>query len=182
MNEIQQKIESLRTFLRDCDYRYYILDDPNVSDAEYDSKMKELKELERANPQFITPDSPSQRVSGAPAREFKTVRHRSPLLSLDNTFSFPELQDFDKRVHAVELFPEYRAELKIDGLSIAVIYENGVLINAATRGDGTVGEDVTANVRTIRSIPLRLKEPVRRVAPSARPERHGETRSRRVFL
>lgn len=163
MNEIQQKIESLRTFLRDCDYRYYILDDPNVSDAEYDSKMKELKELERANPQFITPDSPSQRVSGAPAREFKTVRHRSPLLSLDNTFSFPELQDFDKRVHAVELFPEYRAELKIDGLSIAVIYENGVLINAATRGDGTVGEDVTANVRTIRSIPLRLKEPVRRL-------------------
>ena len=119
MNEIQQKIEALRTFLRDCDYRYYILDDPNVSDAEYDSKMKELKELERANPQFITPDSPSQRVSGAPAREFKTVRHRSPLLSLDNTFSFPELQDFDKRVHAVELFPEYRAELKIDGLSIA---------------------------------------------------------------
>ena len=163
MNEIQQKIESLRTFLRDCDYRYYILDDPNVSDAEYDSKMKELKELERANPQFITPDSPTQRVSGAPAREFKTVRHRSPLLSLDNTFSFPELQDFDKRVHAVELFPEYRAELKIDGLSIAVIYENGVLINAATRGDGTVGEDVTANVRTIRSIPLRLKEPVRRL-------------------
>ena len=163
MNEIQQKIESLRTFLRDCDYRYYILDAPNVSDAEYDSKMKELKELERANPQFITPDSPSQRVSGAPAREFKTVRHRSPLLSLDNTFSFPELQDFDKRVHAVELFPEYRAELKIDGLSIAVIYENGVLINAATRGDGTVGEDVTANVRTIRSIPLRLKEPVRRL-------------------
>lgn len=163
MNEIQQKIESLRTFLRDCDYRYYILDDPNVSDAEYDSKMKELKELEHANPQFITPDSPTQRVSGAPAREFKTVRHRSPLLSLDNTFSFPELQDFDKRIHAVELFPEYRAELKIDGLSIAVIYENGVLINAATRGDGTVGEDVTANVRTIRSIPLRLKEPVRRL-------------------
>ena len=163
MNEIQQKIETLRAFLRDCDYRYYILDDPNVSDVEYDRKMKELKELERANPQFITPDSPTQRVSGAPSREFKTVRHRSPLLSLDNTFSFPELQDFDKRIRAVELFPEYRAELKIDGLSIAVIYENGVLLNAATRGDGTVGEDVTANVRTIRSIPLRLKEPVKRL-------------------
>ena len=163
MNEIQQKIESLRTDLRKWDYLYYVLDTPEASDSQYDQEMNELKELERANPQFITPDSPTQRVSGAPAREFKTVRHRSPLLSLDNTFSFPELQDFDKRVHAVELFPEYRAELKIDGLSIAVIYENGVLINAATRGDGTVGEDVTANVRTIRSIPLRLKEPVRRL-------------------
>ncbi len=163
MNEIEQKIETLRAFLRDCDYRYYILDDPNVSDAEYDAKMNELKALERENPSLVTPDSPTQRVSGTPSRDFKTVRHRSPLLSLDNTFSFAELQDFDKRIRAVELFPEYMAELKIDGLSIALIYENGVLVNAATRGDGVVGEDVTANVRTIRSIPLRLKEPVSRL-------------------
>lgn len=163
MNGIEQKIETLRAFLRDCDYRYYILDDPNVPDAEYDAKMNELKALERENPSLITPDSPTQRVSGGASREFKTVRHRSPLLSLDNTFSFSELQDFDKRIRAVEMFPEYMAELKIDGLSIALVYENGALINAATRGDGVIGEDVTANVRTIRSIPLRLKEPVRRL-------------------
>ncbi len=163
MNGIEQKIETLRAFLRDCDYRYYILDDPNVPDAEYDAKMNELKALERENPSLITPDSPTQRVSGGASREFKTVHHRSPLLSLDNTFSFSELQDFDKRIRAVEMFPEYMAELKIDGLSIALVYENGALINAATRGDGVIGEDVTANVRTIRSIPLRLKEPVRRL-------------------
>ena len=163
MSEIEQKIQALRTFLRECDYRYYILDDPNVPDAEYDQKMRELKELERANPSLITPDSPTQRVSGTPSREFRTVRHRVPLLSLDNTFSLPELQDFDRRIRAAEPTPEYLAELKIDGLSIALIYENGVLINAATRGDGLVGEDVTANVRTIRSIPLRLKQPIARL-------------------
>ncbi len=163
MDDVEQKIETLRSFLRDCDYRYYILDDPNVTDAEYDAKMNELKALERANPSLITPDSPTQRVSGTPSRDFKSVRHRAPQLSLDNTFSFPELQDFDKRIRAVEMFPEYTAELKIDGLSIVIIYENGVLTNAATRGDGVVGEDVTANVRTIRSIPLRLKEPVARL-------------------
>lgn len=163
MSEIEQKIQALRAFLRECDYRYYILDDPNVPDAEYDQKMRELKELERANPSLITPDSPTQRVSGTPSREFRTVRHRVPLLSLDNTFSLPELQDFDRRIRAAEPAPEYLAELKIDGLSIALIYENGVLINAATRGDGLVGEDVTANVRTIRSIPLRLKQPIARL-------------------
>ena len=90
MNGIEQKIETLRAFLRDCDYRYYILDDPNVPDAEYDAKMNELKALERENPSLITPDSPTQRVSGGASREFKTVRHRSPLLSLDNTFSFSQ--------------------------------------------------------------------------------------------
>ena len=141
MNGIEQKIETLRAIMRDCDYRYYILDDPNVPDAEYDAKMNELKALERENPSLITPDSPTQRVSGGASREFKTVRHRSPLLSLDNTFSFSELQDFDKRIRAVEMFPEYMAELKIDGLSIALVYENGALINAATRGDGVIGEE-----------------------------------------
>ena len=163
MNETEQKIEALRTFLRKCDYRYYILDDPDVPDAEYDAKMNELKVLERENPSLITPDSPTQRVSGTPSREFGTVRHRVPLLSLDNTFSFSELQDFDRRIRAVAHAPEYLAELKIDGLSIALIYENGVLVNAATRGDGMVGEDVTANVRTVRSIPLRLTAPVFRL-------------------
>lgn len=163
MNETEQKIDDLRTLIRTWDYQYYVLDNPSVEDAEYDMKMRELKALEKEHPGLVTPDSPTQRVSGTPLREFKTVRHRNPLLSLDNTFSFGELQDFDRRIRAADPHPQYETELKIDGLSIALIYENGVLINAATRGDGYAGEDVTANVRTVKSIPLRLNRPVSRL-------------------
>ncbi len=163
MNDAKQKIDQLKQLIRTWDYEYYVLDSPTVEDAEYDAKMRELKALESEHPDLVTADSPTRRVSGTPLREFQTVRHRVPLLSLDNTFSLEELRDFDRRIRAADPHPHYETELKIDGLSIALIYENGELINAATRGDGSVGEDVTANVRTIRSIPLRLKEPLPRL-------------------
>lgn len=159
MNDAKQKIDELKKQIRSWDYQYYVLDNPSVEDSEYDAAMRELKNLETEHPDLITSDSPTRRVAGTPLREFKPVRHRVPLLSLDNTFSLEELQDFDRRIHAADHNPQYETELKIDGLSIALIYENGELINAATRGDGSVGEDVTANVRTIRSIPLRLNHP-----------------------
>lgn len=163
MNDAKQKIDQLKQLIRTWDYEYYVLDSPTVEDAEYDAKMRELKALESEHPDLVTADSPTRRVSGTPLREFQTVRHRVPLLSLDNTFSLEELRDFDRRIRAADPHPHYETELKIDGLSIALIYENGELINAATRGDGSVGEDVTANVRTIRSIPLRLNEPLPRL-------------------
>jgi DNA ligase (NAD+) len=154
----KQEIEELRDKIRHHDYRYYVLDDPEVSDAVYDRLMNRLKELEAANPKLITPDSPSARVGGTPRAGFQTLRHARPMLSLDNAFSYDALRDFDRRVRqgiGREKI-EYVAEHKFDGLSIALHYEDGVLVRGITRGDGTMGEDVTPNVRTIRSIPLRI--------------------------
>ena len=149
----------LREQLKRHDYRYYVLDDPEVPDAEYDRLMGELRALEAAHPELVTPDSPSQRVSGAPSTAFGEVMHRVPMLSLDNAFSDEDVGAFDRRIHerlgaADDL--DYVAEPKLDGLAITVIYRNGELAQAATRGDGVTGEDVTANVRTVRTVPHRL--------------------------
>jgi DNA ligase (NAD+) len=154
----RQEIEQLRDRLRHHEYRYHVLDDPEISDAAYDKLMNRLKELEAANPKLITPDSPTVRVGGPPRAGFQTMRHARPMLSLDNAFSYDVLRDFDRRVRQSSGREkiEYVAEHKFDGLSISLQYEKGVLLSGVTRGDGTTGEDVTANVRTIRSIPLRI--------------------------
>jgi DNA ligase (NAD+) len=149
----------LRAELKHHDYRYYVLDDPSVPDAEYDRLMRELRALEAAHPQLIVPDSPTQRVSGTPSAAFGEVVHSIPMLSLDNAFSDEDVAAFDRRIHerlGAEGDLEYVAEPKLDGLAIAVLYRAGVLEQAATRGDGLTGEDVTANVRTVRQVPHRL--------------------------
>ncbi|HUY12966.1 MAG TPA: NAD-dependent DNA ligase LigA [Terriglobia bacterium] len=155
---IQSEIERLREEIRYHEHRYYGLNDPQISDSEFDKLMSRLKELEDQHPGLITPDSPTQRVGGAPAQEFNKVRHSTPLMSLDNTYSVEELKDFDRRVRDLSgrSEVEYVGELKLDGLSMSLIYERGVLTHGVTRGDGTEGEDVTANVKTIRSVPLRI--------------------------
>ena len=150
----------LRAQLAQHDYRYYVLDDPLVSDAEYDRLMQELRALESADPTLVTADSPTQRVSGAPSGAFGEVVHSLPMLSLDNAFSATDLAAFDRRIHerlGVSGDLDYLAEPKLDGLAVAVSYRNGLFERAATRGDGVTGEDVTANVRTIRTVPQRLR-------------------------
>ncbi|MFI0399301.1 MAG: NAD-dependent DNA ligase LigA [Thiolinea sp.] len=159
MPSVQEQIEALRTQIRHHDHQYYVLDDPQIPDAEYDRLFRDLQALETANPEFITSDSPTQRVGGEALSEFGSVRHELPMLSLANVFSEEELGSFDRRIHERlkdEAELEYVAEPKLDGLAISLLYENGLLVRAATRGDGETGEDVTANVRTIQSIPLRL--------------------------
>ncbi len=157
-NNIKKKIEELREQIRYHNYRYYVLDDPTISDAEYDQLMKELIELEKKYPQHILSSSPTQRVGIEPVSEFATVRHITPMLSLSNAFSDKELVAFDQRIR--KLVPQekinYVVELKIDGLAIALVYENGIFIRGATRGDGIIGEDITSNLRTIKTIPLKL--------------------------
>ncbi len=158
----QQRIEELRELIREHDYNYFILAQPKISDYEFDQLLNELIKLENDNPQFITTDSPTQRVGSDLTKEFKSVQHKIPMLSLSNTYSETELIDFDRRVR--EGLPknekiEYVCELKIDGLSVSLRYINGKLDVAATRGDGTVGEDVTNNVKTIRTVPLVIKKP-----------------------
>jgi DNA ligase (NAD+) len=155
--------EDLRTQLRHHEHQYYVLDAPEISDAEYDALMNELKRIEAAHPDLLTPDSPTQRVGGKPAEGFKKVRHSRPMLSLDNAYSADELADWDRRVHelAGNLGVEYTSELKLDGLSIALAYEpapggGARLSSGVTRGDGQTGEDVTTNIRTIRSVPLSI--------------------------
>src|SRR5712671_7995486 len=155
---VKKEIEELREKLRYHEYRYYVLDDPEISDAAYDRMMNRLKELEAAHPELVTPDSPTVRVGGAPRDGFQKVQHARPMLSLDNAFSYDALRDWDRRVRegSGQEKIEYIAEHKFDGLSISLQYEDGVLVRGATRGDGTTGEDVTPNVKTIRSIPLRV--------------------------
>jgi DNA ligase (NAD+) len=157
------RIEELRRLIREHEERYYVLNDPAISDAEFDELMDELERLEVATPDLVTPDSPTQRVSGRVAAGFASVSHAEPMLSLDNAYTEEELRAFDERVRrgiaesgAADAAVDYVAELKIDGLSLALTYEDGVLVRGATRGDGVRGEDVTHNVRTIRAIPLRL--------------------------
>jgi DNA ligase (NAD+) len=159
-----ERIAELRRVLRYHEERYYVLNDPEIADAEFDALMQELERLESENPDLVTSDSPTQRVSGRPAAGFDTVEHAEPMLSLDNAYSEEELREFDARVRrglasAGEPTDQvaYVAELKIDGLSLALTYENGTLVRGATRGDGVRGEEVTSNVRTIRAIPLKLR-------------------------
>ena len=154
-----QELQELREQLHRHNHQYYVLDAPVISDAEFDRLMRRLQEIEMAHPEWVTADSPTQRVGGQPLAGFEKVTHAAPLLSLGNVFSAGELRAFDNRVRsAVGDALEYIVELKIDGLAVNLIYENGRLNRAATRGDGEVGEDVTTNVRTIRSIPLLLQE------------------------
>jgi len=155
----KHETEELRDKLRHHEYLYYVLDQPEISDASYDRLMKRLEELETAHPELITPDSPSVRVGGAPREGFQTVQHARPMLSLDNAFSYDQLRDFDRRVRqgSGREKIEYIAEHKFDGLSISLQYVNGLLARGVTRGDGRTGEDVTPNVKTIRSIPLRVE-------------------------
>lgn len=160
MNSVAKKIETLRAQIRKHDYSYYVLDDPSVPDAEYDRLMRDLIKLEQQAPDLITSDSPTQRVSGTPLDAFKQVKHIVPMLSLSNVFSIEELEAFNKRVMdklGVDKPIEYNAEPKLDGLAVSIVYKKGVLVQAATRGDGATGEDITENVRTIRSVPLRLE-------------------------
>jgi DNA ligase (NAD+) len=154
---IQTEIESLRDQLHYHQRKYYIDDQPEISDQEFDQLMRELEQLEAEHPELITPDSPTQRVGGEVALGVR-VRHRGEMLSLDNTYNPEELHDFDRRVRRAlpSQAVEYVAELKIDGLGVSLLYENGILVRGATRGDGEYGEDMTANFRTIRSVPLRL--------------------------
>jgi DNA ligase (NAD+) len=153
-----REIEKLREEIRHHEYLYYVEDDPEVSDAKFDALMEKLKALEAANPKLVTPDSPTQRVGGVPREGFQTVKHTTPMISLDNAFSFEALADFDRRVRELTGREkiEYIAEHKFDGLSMSLTYEKGVLVRGVTRGDGTTGEDVTPNVKTIRSIPLSI--------------------------
>lgn len=153
-----KQIADLREKIRYHEHRYYVLDDPEISDAKYDALLDELKRLEAEHPELVTPESPTQRVGGAPREGFVTVRHKRPMLSLDNAYTFDELREFDRRARATlgRLTLEYVCEHKFDGLSVSLHYEKGRLVRGITRGDGTTGEDVTPNVRTIRSIPLQV--------------------------
>jgi len=160
VTQIQQTVEHLREQLRHHEHLYYVLDAPAITDAEYDALMRRLTEIEQSHTELVTPDSPTQRVGGKPREGFVKVPHSSPMLSLDNALNESELREFDARVRGLlpnEAF-RYVAELKLDGLSMAVHYHNGQLTRAITRGDGSVGEDVTENARTIRSIPLSVKQ------------------------
>jgi len=157
--QTQKRIQELRTLLHYHNYRYYVLDDPEISDARYDLLFRELQELEAKHPELVTSDSPTQRVGAQPLTKFGTLAHSIPMLSLENGFSAEEVREFDQRLKrflSLDQEIEYIAEPKIDGLAIELIYENGILSQSATRGDGVMGEDVTQNVRTIRPIPLRL--------------------------
>lgn len=154
---VKEQIEQLRRELNQHNYNYYVLDEPTISDFEYDRILRELDQLEKENPQLITPDSPTQRVGGMASGSFAPVTHRVPLESLQNAFDFEELRDFDRRVRESVPDAAYIVEPKIDGLSVALEYENGLFVRGATRGDGSVGEDVTDNLRTIKSIPLSLE-------------------------
>ncbi|CAO96149.1 NAD-dependent DNA ligase LigA [Erwinia tasmaniensis] len=159
MESLQDKITHLRTLLRHYEYQYHVLDAPAVPDAEYDRLMGELRELEAAHPELLTTDSPTQRVGAAPLSAFEQVRHEVPMLSLDNAFDEESYRAFNKRVQDRLKSSDdltFCCELKLDGLAVSLLYEQGELVRAATRGDGTTGENITANVRTIRAIPLRL--------------------------
>lgn len=154
----QNRIEELRKELDEHNYRYYVLAEPSISDFEFDQKLEELIKLEKEHPEFFSPDSPSQRVGGTVTKEFKNVKHKYPMLSLSNTYNEEELREFDDRVRKSGITDfEYVAELKYDGVSISLTYVNGLLSQAITRGDGEKGDDVTANVKTIGSIPLKLR-------------------------
>ncbi|MHB1418520.1 MAG: NAD-dependent DNA ligase LigA [Bacillota bacterium] len=162
--QAREKIERLRNEIHEHNYSYYVLDKPVIDDAAYDLLMRKLEALEQQYPQLITPDSPTQRVGGVPTEAFSTVRHRTPLLSLANAFDASQLRDFDRRVTAaLGTEADYLVELKIDGLSVALTYEEGIFVTGATRGDGETGEDITRNLRTIPSVPLRLRHPVSRL-------------------
>jgi DNA ligase (NAD+) len=175
--DVEKKIEALRDQIRHHEYRYFVLDDPEISDAEFDQLTNQLKKLEAEHPALITPDSPTQRVGGKPREGVVKAAHSSPMLSLDNTYNVDDLRNWERRVHELSGRKDidYVCELKLDGMSLALLYENGRLMRGITRGDGTVGEDVTLNVRTVRSIPLSIpKEKLKAAGIPANFEVRGE--------
>ena len=174
---LQKKIESLREKIRHHEYLYYVQDKPQLTDADFDKLMNELKRLEAEHPELVTPDSPTQRVGGKPREGFLKAKHSSPMLSLDNAYSEEELRDWERRVHELSgrTDVEYMCELKLDGMSLALVYAEGRLERGITRGDGSVGEDVTLNVRTVRSIPLSVsKDKLKKAGLPADFETRGE--------
>ena len=157
--DIIKKIKTLREKIEDADYKYYVLAQPDIDDQKYDELFKQLQDLEEKYPEHVTPDSPTQRVSGEPMNKFDVVQHKTPMLSLSNSYSFKDLEDFDKRIKNIlgnDNF-EYVCEMKFDGLAISLIYENGIFVKGATRGDGTKGDDITKNLKTVKVIPLTVK-------------------------
>ncbi len=175
--KLEKKAEALREKIRHHEYRYYVLDDPEISDAEFDKLMNELKRIESENPALINPDSPTQRVGGKPREGFLKAKHSSPMLSLDNAYSEDELRDWQRRVHELSgrTDIEYMCELKLDGMSLALVYKEGRFERGITRGDGSIGEDVTSNVRTVRSVPLTVaKERLKKSAIPSDFEVRGE--------
>ena len=175
--DVEKKIESLREKIRHHEYLYHVLDHPEMSDAEFDKLMQQLKDLEAEHPELIAADSPTQRVGGKPREGFVKVAHSSPMLSLDNTYSEEELRAWERRVHELSGRTEvdYVCELKLDGMSLALIYEERKLVRGITRGDGSVGEDVTLNVRTVRSVPLSIpREKLKKAGIPANFEVRGE--------
>jgi DNA ligase (NAD+) len=161
-SNVVKRIQELREIINEHNYKYYVLDQPSITDSEYDRLMREIIDLETAHPETITPDSPTQRVGAKPLPHFVKVEHRVPMLSLGNAFDEADLREFDRRVRSGSGIQEvhYICEMKIDGLAVSLSYENGLFVRGATRGDGTTGEDITQNLKTIRSLPLRLKHPV----------------------
>ena len=155
--EAKKKIQNLRDEINHHNYKYYVENNPEISDYEFDQLLKELESLEQKYPELITPDSPTQRVGGKPLEGFNTVKHKVTMLSLDNSYSYDELREFDERIKKHVLDVEYVVEPKIDGAGVALLYENGVFVRGATRGDGEKGDDITQNLKTIHSIPLKLK-------------------------
>ena len=175
--DIEKKIEDLRDQIRHHEYQYFVLDDPEISDFDFDKLVEQLKKLEAEHPDLITPDSPTQRVGGKPREGVVKVPHSSPMLSLDNTYNEDELRAWERRAHELSGHKEvdYVCELKLDGMSLALVYEGGKLARGVTRGDGTIGEDVTLNIRTVRSIPLTIpKEKLKKAGIPENFEVRGE--------
>lgn len=157
---IEKRIDELIKIINEADYRYHTLDNPTITDQEYDKYLRELFDLEEKYPELVRPDSPTQHAGGEVIDEFKKVEHQIPMMSLSDVFSESEVIAFDERIQKENIHPKYMCELKIDGLSVSLLYKKGILVQAATRGDGVIGENITHNVKTIKSVPLKLKEEV----------------------
>ena len=158
--DIKKRVEELTSILNEANYNYYVLDEPTITDQEFDKYLRELEELEEKYPEYSKEDSPTKRVGGEVIDSFKKVTHEKPMMSLSDVFSESEVIEFDNRIKKEGINPKYVCELKIDGLSVSLLYKDGVLVRAATRGDGVVGEDITHNVKTIKTVPLKLKEKI----------------------
>ena len=157
---MQERIAELVKIINEANYNYHVLDNPTITDQEYDNYLRELYELEEKYPELVLPDSPTKKIGGEILDKFQKVIHEKPMMSLSDVFSYDEVMEYDNRIRKEGIKPQYMCELKIDGLSVSIKYENGLFVSAATRGDGTVGEDITNNVKTIKTVPLRLNKPV----------------------
>ena len=157
---MEERYLELIKIINEADYNYHTLDNPTITDQEYDSYLRELNKIEEEHPEIVREDSPSQRAGGKVLDSFKKITHEIPMLSLSNVFNEEEIRQFDLRIRKEGINPAYVCELKIDGLSVSLKYKDGILVSAATRGDGVTGEDITNNAKTIKTIPLKLKEKV----------------------